>query len=108
MGVVLWYGTLEGLVTGFWLLFCWKIDWTFAPSDTPLCTFLIKNFQPADSPKDAGVALQPNPKDGGDAPKRINDIEKADPPKNGEINLDDMNKGNEADNAKPTEYTKER
>lgn len=74
LGVVLWYGTLEGLVTGFWLLFCWKIDWTFAPPDVPFWEFLVKNYQPQagssnSEPEPREANLPPFVKDGEDGTK---------------------------------------
>jgi hypothetical protein len=46
VGVPMFYGLSSSISLGVFLLIAWKVGWTLAPSNDPICQVLWKSYQP--------------------------------------------------------------
>ena len=58
--LLLFCGLVQSISIPIFLLCAWKLGWTYAPSDAPLCTVLRNSYQPTNSAHNSALCRVPD------------------------------------------------
>jgi predicted Na+-dependent transporter len=69
MGVPFFYGVVEAVLVGCYCLICWKLNWTKAPADAPLCHVIVTSYEVEEAEKEDLLGVEVDISDSGDSDK---------------------------------------